>query len=114
MNQGLQGIAVGDPVIVTDLNREKPVHDTVAVVGRKYATIGGRKYDLSTGHVVDGMGHRHAYTPTQWARRAAEARLSTARVGVYQADRADHLSDADVTALAEQLEGILAKLRGAP
>lgn len=107
---------VGDVVIVTDVNRKGSLRARVDAVGRKYATIGRDKYDLTTGGGAGDYGsHYHAYTLAAWARREAEDALRDAGLYISQTwNRAAlaRLTDDEIREATEVLKTIAAKLRG--
>ena len=109
MTTGLAGIAVGDEVVVTDVNRPGYRNLVVRMVGRKYATIDGEKYGLEDGVVADAYRHRHAFTLAQWARQQAEDALRKAIHKIVSV-RFDGLSDDEVRETTAKLEQIAAEL----
>lgn len=111
----LQGVKVGDDVIVTDVNRRGSQRAKVTAIGRKYATIGRDKYDFATGQWADRDfgSHRYAYTLAAWARRETERAFCDA-LGDLNGIRqiGEHVTDAELQAATKALQDIAATLRG--
>lgn len=68
----LAGAKVGDEVVLTDKNERGARRARVESVGRKYATIEGRKYEIDTGVVADAHRHARAYPVEMWEREQAK------------------------------------------
>lgn len=109
----LRGVKVGDVVITTDVNRMGHRREAVTSIGRKYITVGRRRYDIETG-VSTGpwASHYHAYTIARWGRRESESALLTAanKIGDLCRRVGASLSDEEVKSIAATLQDIAAKL----
>lgn len=109
--EGLFGVSsVGDQVVLTDVNWKGPRRVCVDAVGRKYATIGRRKFDLSDGVVADAYRHTRAFTLAQWTRRELEASLDAAIRKVGEVRSFAHLTDDGIREATRMLEEVAARL----
>jgi hypothetical protein len=68
---GLQGVKLGDVVVVVGVESLKPMRLEVTKVGRVYVTVGELRFVRDTGE-WDAIGfgdQKHAYTEEEWAAR---------------------------------------------
>ena len=68
---GLQGVKVGDVLVVASAGSLKPMRLEVTKVGRVYVTVGELRFVRDTGE-WDAIGfgdEKRAYTEEEWAAR---------------------------------------------
>ena len=108
----LAGVKVGDEVVTTYVSRRGERREKVAAVGRKYATIGGREYDLETGlGTGDFASHYRAYTLAGWARRELKQGLHDALTNLRSLSyKLDHLTEDEVREATATIEKLTARL----